>query len=102
MISSELDPLVGLDTRHTQELHTLHAVTRGLCVVIAAHTNLSKITRQKEENKGQLHGKKGHLRFHKNEMLEIKKESEHFMICEANDQPGWLSLQCCLAPLQNP
>lgn len=40
VIPGKLDPLVGFDTRYTQELDTLHAVTRRLCVVITAHTHL--------------------------------------------------------------
>ena len=40
VIPGELNPLVGLDTRHAQELHTLHTVTCGLCVVITAHAHL--------------------------------------------------------------
>lgn len=40
MIPGKLDPLVGFDTRYTQELNTLHAVTRRLCVIITAHTHL--------------------------------------------------------------
>lgn len=40
VIPGKLDPLVGFDTRYTQELNTLHAVTRRLCVVITAHAHL--------------------------------------------------------------
>lgn len=40
VIPGKLDPLVGVDTRYTQELNTLHAVTCCFCVVITAHTQL--------------------------------------------------------------
>lgn len=40
VIPGELHPLVRLDARQAQELHALHAVTCGFCVVFAAHTHL--------------------------------------------------------------
>lgn len=43
VIPGELNPLVRLNACHTQKLHTLHAVTCCLCVVITAHTDLSRM-----------------------------------------------------------
>lgn len=42
VIPGELDPLVRLDTGHTQELHALQTVARCLRVVVAAHTHLTE------------------------------------------------------------
>lgn len=64
VIPGELDTLVRLNAGHTQELHTLHAVTCCLCVIIAAHTHLSQ-TKIKSTWKAEKH----HLGLNKNKLL---------------------------------